>query len=189
MRLIALLVIRSSAKPLPTCEKYDLLQLFLSECVRPNMTQWPNRDGVFGSKGLLPVNHNDPHRFTIQLGDIRSYRNKCKVLTLGISQNAPKDFGQRRRVKTSPVGLFAQRLAEHLILLFPIPGGLGSELQFLRVDGRGKPKAALVFFGRQCKFYPFDDHAVGGPLCSRCAARSEERRVGKECRSRWSSYP
>src|SRR2546429_2395192 len=33
-------------------------------------------------------------------------------------------------------------------------------------------------------------NAMGGPRCaqSSCACRSEERRVGKECRSRWSPY-
>ena len=32
-----------------------------------------------------------------------------------------------------------------------------------------------------------DEHAISNFIC-RALARSEERRVGKECRSRWSPY-
>src|SRR2546426_12392663 len=38
------------------------------------------------------------------------------------------------------------------------------------------------------------DHRIASPICepviarNDCALRSEERRVGKECRSRWSPY-
>ena len=33
-----------------------------------------------------------------------------------------------------------------------------------------------------------EDGASGSPYVNRCGERSEERRVGKECRSRWSPY-
>src|SRR5258706_8008261 len=61
-------------------------------------------------------------------------------------------------------------------------------------DLRTSPRNALSFGARVTRFadrvdhlrrevLPFEDGPAGGD-----AARSEERRVGKECRSRWSPY-
>ena len=36
-------------------------------------------------------------------------------------------------------------------------------------------------------YYEYEDHMVRFN-CAKAAVRSEERRVGKECRSRWSPY-
>src|SRR2546426_3184579 len=64
------------------------------------------------------------------------------------------------------------------------PGPSGPNRQSQHGNGRGNPKRALhgqfTSFMGTCK-------ALAGKLdCTSC--RSEERRVGKECRSRWSPY-
>src|SRR5256884_2882435 len=71
-------------------------------------------------------------------------------------------------------------------------------LPICRRAGRGEEKVAmrdacLVVVDAQNDFMPGGALAVPGgdevvPVINRLAARSEERRVGKECRSRWSPY-
>src|SRR2546421_4721157 len=55
-----------------------------------------------------------------------------------------------------------------------------------REDGKeGTPGSAFI----RCITMPPIDRAIGPySFCSRERLRSEERRVGKECRSRWSPY-
>ena len=40
----------------------------------------------------------------------------------------------------------------------------------------------------QIKEKNYDEEDLNRPLTGDCSLRSEERRVGKECRSRWSPY-
>src|ERR1035441_4405512 len=45
-------------------------------------------------------------------------------------------------------------------------------------------------YGRDARWYPFRAHrAAAAPVSASAAGRSEERRVGKESRSRWSPAP
>ena len=54
--------------------------------------------------------------------------------------------------------------------------------------GIPQDEIALMVGGNAAKVYGFDPEVLA-PLVDRIGpARSEERRVGKECRSRWSPY-
>ena len=75
-------------------------------------------------------------------------------------------------------------LAQHLGEDQPFYG-----LQPPGLDGHSEPLARIedlaAYFAAQIRaFRPGDPYIIAGF----CAGRSEERRVGKECRSRWSPY-
>ena len=54
---------------------------------------------------------------------------------------------------------------------------------------RRKPRPGHADFPARVKYHNMHDVAGGGHFSGRLTApRSEERRVGKECRSRWSPY-
>ena len=67
---------------------------------------------------------------------------------------------------------------------------------FAPTDDRGAPGVVIVSQDMVTKFWPDADpigkriglHGAQGPMLTVIAERSEERRVGKECRSRWSPY-
>ena len=51
-----------------------------------------------------------------------------------------------------------------------------------------EPQDLLLVIAAQDKAALIQANGVGGKLATRILTRSEERRVGKECRSRWSPY-
>src|SRR4030042_6480648 len=59
-----------------------------------------------------------------------------------------------------------------------------SGLRHLTVRSRVTEREMIVTSSRYGEPYTFSDRASRGPFW----IRSEERRVGKECRSRWSAY-
>src|SRR5258708_35027016 len=59
--------------------------------------------------------------------------------------------------------------------------------QYRRAPPQPIQNRALVDLGRDLFFDPALS-ASGKTACGTCHLRSEERRVGKECRSRWSPY-
>ena len=73
-----------------------------------------------------------------------------------------------------------KQIFDHLSLSFPAPG----QYAVLGPSGRGKTTLLRLIAGLE--------RPAGGkvtlPEHARIAYRSEERRVGKECRSRWSPY-
>jgi len=74
-----------------------------------------------------------------------------------------------------------------LLELFKCPADLLNDIpkiEAILVDVVEKVKATLV----NKNFHHFSPHGVSGVVVIAESHRSEERRVGKECRSRWSPY-
>src|SRR2546422_9318136 len=66
-------------------------------------------------------------------------------------------------------------------------GGIkGRQIQVIALDDEGKPEEAATAATRLIA----SEHVLAllGEVASTRSLRSEERRVGKECRSRWSRY-
>src|SRR2546430_7081255 len=57
-------------------------------------------------------------------------------------------------------------------------GGTAAQIAFGKILGPGGQLFQIIFHHQRCCW----------PWAVFCAPRSEERRVGKECRSRWSPY-
>src|SRR3712207_9074687 len=82
--------------------------------------------------------------------------------------------------------LLQQMRAHRQMLEFRI----GDRVAF-QADGRGTVEGMLTRYNRKSVTVITDgghQWNVAPALLSKAAARSEERRVGKECRSRWSPY-
>src|SRR5439155_8109829 len=56
------------------------------------------------------------------------------------------------------------------------------------LDGPDEPSLFLPFAQDANSFIPYLVRTSGNPANATSAIRSEERRVGKECRSRWSPH-
>src|SRR5437016_13913361 len=84
-----------------------------------------------------------------------------------------------------------------LASLFELGGELGTAVDLHRPDRKGHAELQGVEelsgglscgAGVRLQHVPAGNHVAGGELFKDHARRSEERRVGKECRCRWSAY-
>ena len=73
-------------------------------------------------------------------------------------------------------GLLDRRLQESILIL---DGAMGTMIQKYNLDEAGY---------RGNRFADWEAEVKGKQVKPRRSSRSEERRVGKECRSRWSPY-
>ena len=86
----------------------------------------------------------------------------------------------RRFVRYVRIFFFKQKTAYDIVSRDWSSDVCSSDLKVLKIHQRGYPMEILRSVQ---KINPFQNHLISLQI-----SRSEERRVGKECRSRWSPY-
>jgi len=90
-----------------------------------------------------------------------------------------------QKMKETDVSIFGVGVAEQAQIMSEAQTGAGSNLTYLQAQNQLRTFAQMTG-GRA--WFPRFDGEIPSIMSDVAGSRSEERRVGKECRSRWSPY-